>query len=1576
MSDFGMFEADEAAANEPRRQARTAARKLDAAIDTVRANFGRFLLGATGIDEFEDRWHLSKNDIRASVEPMVFPNTGTMRRIQNAMKADWKIAHPYKLAMDHDEAGYGQMETDNTRSNQDLDETYHPSSGNLIPKDDFEGWKDSVDQDGPEKVSDHVFTPGGDSGSDKHARRRQATEWKKVNNDGYPAGADGGNMTKAERDKYNAEEDEKHGLNHESRIDREAAMLVADIYTDFAQSNGLRVASMRSLDAYASTGIAESDYRILANLIRIAEEKAEDCDSDEDEDADSEAPEASESDDSDSDDDEGDDYDFGGEDAAEDDTEADTDEDGDHDDDDHHDFEDTDDDGDHDDDDHHDDGEDYDFGGGDDGGDVSQTFTVPDQAPELDPQMLNEIPHDNPQGAAPVPPEVIDSLLGLPEGTIEQLLLEEVEQGQGGGDMGMSGGAPQGGGDDFLGEGGDDADQEPPRVARRSNSDYGRPPQGGGIPKRFNDNYYSTDPDQLRREMEDDERTGQMETERERKESRRRQANTNPLDVECPDCGADQGEPCLVPADQLDGGPHHGQGFHENRSDPEWHQEYFSRFRLNRNDGSRQYNSSRRQARRFWAEEGSSTGPTHVPVGGSVSPSGGESYVFDGPAMQLAQPSTSAPSGGSDPDAFAPADTLGVSPHNMQRALAARSFWAAEGDEQESEGGGGEQQAAPAQDPAAAMGGMQQPMMPPPGSGAVAPPAPPQQLENQPAEDALLDTANQAIMQMIDQETAEYQQIIDPLSQALQAIQFAQQVEQSEHPMDVTPPEGTVNVDPSAAPGGAQAMQQQARRRRMAGHPEEDEDYWPHSNAPDHVRMRKELNENNRRIEREMAQDGRRGKPTPDMPERFSNSRQAKVEFGIHSAAKLIAARYRLSATGHQMLLNAALGRRGYEHVVEALKLVPAEVRQAAAIHMSHLFAAGNQRFNKDVFMKTVMASNPRDRAGDAWRDGRDRGEREHGRQDANDFGEYDRARPWIDDEDGGHFADEGDGYGRGGFQASRGRHPFDRPRLAGETWTNTPTKDAFEFPNAGEVARVDDNNDTNNLPPMKGADPHGKNAASEKAVDRFQRWQKSQQQRGLPTTQGESAVHNFLQTHNPIKKRVGPEASDMIHRDLGLNPDSVKTPRAKPVKAVNPTLKGKGGKTPAAPTAKTPAPKAAPKTASFFTRKVSGWRWDDHLNGYLSKEARAFTCACGQKIAAPSYKTCACGKVWNVYAIGDSHHLASDTASMYIAREIEVRPGVIMANRKMAVSHDYENDPDECGHNDEEILSDGSTIKCHECGKITDTGARGPGFLSDWEPEEDPFDPRQFGANRKQAKDGGCTCWEGYERVPGTEPCASGSCRKKSSKVYRENLAAIERLAADNSGSPYNPGAGSGVIPDTKYFPTNTPGAGGIGADRVNKGGQFNDGIKIDTSNVQIDEAPPMPDRTVGVGVDGFGKPDESAGGVGRMDSDNTLFGGGGSFGDASTATPQPPSGFNGTPSLLPGKTAYADNLAMIERLADWTKYDSPDPSRDPKAKPPSTKIKSQPGDWTNRDFTGPTKGQWREPDPTELPRKTRKKK
>lgn len=45
------------------------------------------------------------------------------------------------------------------------------------------------------------------------------------------------------------------------------------------------------------------------------------------------------------------------------------------------------------------------------------------------------------------------------------------------------------------------------------------------------------------------------------------------------------------------------------------------------------------------------------------------------------------------------------------------------------------------------------------------------------------------------------------------------------------------------------------------------------------------------------------------------------------------------------------------------------------------------------------------------------------------------------------------------------------------------------------------------------------------------------------------------------------------------------------------------------------------------------------------------------------------------------------------------------------------------------------------------------------------PFD-RAAGARLAKDKDSECTCWEGYERVPGTEPCAEDSCRKESMRL------------------------------------------------------------------------------------------------------------------------------------------------------------------------------------------------------------------
>ena len=1421
MSDFGLFEADEAAADEPRRQARTAARKLDAAIDAVRVNFGRFLLGATGIDEFEDRWHLSKNDIRASVEPLVFPNTGTMRRIQNAMKSDWKLAHPYKLAMDHDDAGFGSMPEGDSHRNQDLDETYSPSSGNLVPSGDFEGYKNSVDQDGPEKVEANDFTPGGDSGSDRTARRTAGDLKREYGHDvcnlcGYEIDPD--NRGHYENPDDPSDRCRAAGRFGSRRIDVEAAKLVADIYTDFAQSNGLRVASIRSLNAYASTGIADADYRILANLIRIAEDE--------------EAEKAAESDDEADSDDKDDDYDFGGEDDAEGHDEPDADNEGgpsDHDADNE-----DDDDADSDDDD-----DDYDFGGDDDDSDGGQTYTVPDQAPDLDPQMLDEIPHDDPQGAAPVPPEVIDSLLGLPEGTIEQLLLEEVEQGQGGSDGygAPEQGAPQGGGDDFLGEGGDDAEQEPSRMAARRR--FARLHQAKNCTcwKGY-----------------------------------KRVPGTKP-------CAEGSCEKC---------------------------------------DSHRK--SSRRQAREFWA-----------------APDESEDELTERQKREQK-------------------DSLDTQHESWMKSKAARRFWAAD-DEQPAEGGGGEQQAAPAQDPAAAMGGMQQPMMPPPGSGAVAPPAPPQQLEDQPAEDALLDTANQAIMQMIDRETQEYQQIIDPLSQALQAIQFAQQVESTEHPMDVTPPQGTVDVSPAAAPGGAQSMQQQASRRsagsdRNITRHEDGSSTWPCENCGDTVaryrgqgdtecdscnaqynafgqRLRDNWRDNRSNYDEDYGDMEGYEDSFHDAAKHARLARKKKV--ALRNAATVIAQKHRLSATGERMLLEA-MGRGNYEHVREALQAVPREYREAPANHIGHLFAADNPRFSRDQWMRSVMAATSKDRyETKSYTGPRDKRRDEHGRQDMADAQAEDEQNHWEDDPDYRKL------YNREG---SRGRLPFDRPRLAGETLTPTPTMDAFEFPNAGHVNHVSDNITGNELPKMKGTTPH-QSALTPRQADimhSLQTWLTKQKAKGL-VDYGDTAAEGFL---NSRSKPLGERATELVHTTVGApaHPPVEEAPaKVRVPKAVNPVT----------------------KKGSFFTRRVPGWKWDDHLAGYISKEARTFTCSCGETVGSPSYKMCRCGKIWNVYAIGDTHHLASDTADMYIAREIPVRDNVIMANRKLASVEGL--GEWESGH---QSLPGDPTPEDYQAAKNWKNQLSRE--HEDWFDDDDEAADKDFNnywRNREKYKTLSLPPerlpyqgWNPDKKQDPFDPRLMGASRRAQA-TFRQYLAEINRLAADNSGSPHNPGTGSGVIPDTKYFPTNTPGAGGIGADRTNKGGQFNDGIKIDTSHAQIDEAPPAAATTEGIGVGGFGQPDPTTN-VGRMNADNTLMGGGGSFGDNSTSQSKTPDTFNGTPSLKSGGRIYADNLAMIERLADWTKYDGPDPSRDPKAKPPSTKIPKQPKDWTKRTFTGPDKGKW----------------
>jgi len=392
---------------------------------------------------------------------------------------------------------------------------------------------------------------------------------------------------------------------------------------------------------------------------------------------------------------------------------------------------------------------------------------------------------------------------------------------------------------------------------------------------------------------------------------------------------------------------------------------------------------------------------------------------------------------------------------------------------------------------------------PPPGAGAP-PAAPPDQgapppTENQPAEDALLDTASQAVSQMIQQETQEYQQILDPLNQALQAIEYAQQVEQQEHPLDVTPQQGTVDVGPAAA--GPMAQQQPPPQQQMAA---------------------------------SLRQHAFRLAKVYDMPEPV-----------------------------YQLLL-ASMGRKQYQRLADVVSTLPDSHRYAVAQSMFDLLKADNPRLNAEPWFQATGASRP----------------------------------PFVRLE----------GAGGGGVHIAKGREP---------TWQPAPSLDTFEF-SQQTPGKPTDNTDVK-LPEIKMK-------TSDRGVQQL--WQQHTKQladQGL-NRGGPPDIEGFAQAYPDLGER-----------------------------AINKLKKTVSNQ----------------HEASFFTRRVPGWQWDDHLNGYLSTAARDFACSCGEMIPTPSYQNCRCGKVWNSYPIGAGGDEHTASVDMFICREIPVRGNMIVANNRMACGPD-----------------------------------------------------------------------------------------------------------------------------------------------------------------------------------------------------------------------------------------------------------------------------------------------------------------
>jgi len=75
------------------------------------------------------------------------------------------------------------------------------------------------------------------------------------------------------------------------------------------------------------------------------------------------------------------------------------------------------------------------------------------------------------------------------------------------------------------------------------------------------------------------------------------------------------------------------------------------------------------------------------------------------------------------------------------------------------------------------------------------------------------------------------------------------------------------------------------------------------------------------------------------------------------------------------------------------------------------------------------------------------------------------------------------------------------------------------------------------------------------------------------------------------------------------------------------------------------------------------------------------------------------------------------------------------------------------------------------------------------------------------------CNCWDGYSRVPGTKPCASGSCKKSPNKLtdtqYNKSNTKMRKDHKKKTGNTLGNQLTSGVDPRRISFAARFGGAG-----------------------------------------------------------------------------------------------------------------------------------------------------------------------
>ena len=154
-----VFEVLTASESEQKIAKQAAADTLSAAVYDVREKFGAHLFCAKSKDEFHDRLALCKDDMMKTVNGHLMPVTGVMRRICKTMEREWRE----KIAVDTTSTpsdidptgmprGASRRRADATGPDQNIQETFSPSDGPLVPSGDFAAYLNSVDQGAPAQV--------------------------------------------------------------------------------------------------------------------------------------------------------------------------------------------------------------------------------------------------------------------------------------------------------------------------------------------------------------------------------------------------------------------------------------------------------------------------------------------------------------------------------------------------------------------------------------------------------------------------------------------------------------------------------------------------------------------------------------------------------------------------------------------------------------------------------------------------------------------------------------------------------------------------------------------------------------------------------------------------------------------------------------------------------------------------------------------------------------------------------------------------------------------------------------------------------------------------------------------------------------------------------------------------------------------------------------------------------------------------------------------------------------------------------------------------------------------------------